>query len=270
MTEIGVIGAGLLGGTLARQIAAAGHRVAVANSRSPSTISDLAGDGVTVGWANEVAASAEILFLVLPYSAIPASAQMLAEFVPPRAIVVDAGNYYPGRDGAVPGLEDENPIPDTAWVAETIGRQVFKAFNSITYTSLTNLRLPKGAPNRVGLPVAGAEGEAKQRLFELVDGIGFDPVDGGTLAQSWRQQPGSPIYCTDLPTVEVKRHLHEAKDEDAAAYRENRRTYDDTTAAGYERIRSLRAQGLTFDAILDAMAEDYEQTMMKVHEAQKK
>ncbi|OHU63611.1 NADPH-dependent F420 reductase [Mycobacteroides chelonae] len=270
MTEIGIIGAGLLGATLARKIAATGHGVTVANSRSPETLSDLAGSGVAVGWANEVAVNAEVLFLVLPYSALTGVARMLAESGPLEALVVDVGNYYPGRDGALLGLTGPNPAPDTVWTSEQFERPMYKAFNSITFQSLNKLGLEKGSPNRIGLPVAGPDGEGKQRVCSLVDEAGFDPVDGGSLAQSWRQQPGSPVYCTDLPGVDVARLLDKATEGDAKTYRANRAKYDDETAVGYEHIRSLRKQGKTLDQIAEQMTEESDQVMSKVHKSQKK
>ncbi|AFU01594.1 MULTISPECIES: NADPH-dependent F420 reductase [Nocardia] len=270
MVKIGVIGAGILGGTLARHLAAVGNTVQVANSHEPESLSDLLVDGMSAGWAADVAATAGILFLALPYSALPTAARSVAEHAGPETIIVDTGNYYPGRDGILPGLGDtDTPEPDTLWLSGLIGRPIFKAFNNITYVSLRDGGRPAGSPQRFGLPIAGPDGTAKHRLSQLVDQAGFDPVDGGTLAQSWRQQPGSPVYATDLPAAALRKHLDAAQPQDPAIYRANRAQFDDVTAAGYDTIRSLREQGLSFDQIIDAMAADTEDAVSKVHDAQK-
>ncbi|WP_280427401.1 NADPH-dependent F420 reductase [Nocardia brasiliensis] len=270
MVKIGVIGAGILGGTLARRLATVGNTVQVANSREPESLSGLLIDGMSAGWAADVAAASEILFLALPYSAVQKAAALIAEHARPETIIVDTGNYYPGRDGVLPGLGDtDTPDPDTVWLAGLIGRPIFKAFNNITYVSIRDGGRAPGAPQRFGLPIAGPDGPGKDRLSQLVDQAGFDPVDGGTLDRSWRQQPGSPVYATDLPAVELRKQLEAAVPQDAAIYRANRAQFDDVTAAGYETIRSLREQGLSFDQVIDAMAVDTEDAVSEVHDAQK-
>ncbi|MGX1778670.1 NAD(P)-binding domain-containing protein [Nocardia brasiliensis] len=119
MVQIGVIGAGILGGTLARRLATVGNTVQVANSREPESLSDLLIDGMSAGWAADVAAASEILFLALPYSAVQKAAALIAEHAGPETIIVDTGNYYPGRDGVLPGLGDtDNPAPDTRGLRE--------------------------------------------------------------------------------------------------------------------------------------------------------
>lgn len=268
MTEIGVIGAGILGGTLARRLAATGHAVQVANSRGPDSLSDVVGDGVAAGWAGAVAATSDVLFLALPYRAFTDVAQLIAERAGEQTILVDTGNYYPGRDGALLGFDDANPEPDTLWLSKLIGRPIYKAFNNITYATIRDGGLPRGASQRIGLPVAGPEGAGKQRLNRLVDELGFDPVDGGTVDESWRQQPGSPVYATDLTATEVQTYLASARTGDAETYRQNRRKFDDVTAAGYDSIHALRAQGLPLDDILDAISVQTKNAVSKVVGAQ--
>ncbi|WP_280465317.1 NADPH-dependent F420 reductase [Nocardia brasiliensis] len=268
MVKIGVIGAGILGGTLARRLATVGNTVQVANSREPESLSDLLIDGMSAGWAADVAAASEILFLALPYSAVQKAATLVAEHAGPETIIVDTGNYYPERDGVLPGLADTD-IPDTVWLSGLIGRPIFKAFNNITYVSLRDGGRAPGSPQRFGLPIAGPDGPAKDRLSQLVDQAGFDPVDGGTLDRSWRQQPGSPVYVTDLLAVELRRQLQAAVPQDAAIYRANRAQFDDVTAAGYKTIRELREQGLSFDQLIDAMAADTEDAVSNVHDVQR-
>ncbi|OHU64941.1 NADPH-dependent F420 reductase [Mycobacteroides chelonae] len=267
MDKVGIIGAGILGGTLARALAKVGYPVSVANSRGPQTLSDIATDGITAGWISDVAQSADILFLALPYSAVAAVAPTVRARAE-QAIIVDTGNYYPGRDGQLPSWDQKNPVPDTLWVSTQLDQPVYKLFNNITYIGLRDGGLPEGDPARIGLPVAGQDGPAKAQLFALVDRLGFDPVDGGTLEQSWRQQPGSPIYATDLPAADIRQLLEGATEHDAKTYRENREKFDEVTAGGYELIHSLRAQGSSLDEIIEAMAAETERAVSQVHDAQ--
>ncbi|MGW4849169.1 NADPH-dependent F420 reductase [Nocardia brasiliensis] len=199
------------------------------------------------------------MFLALPYSAVQKAATLIAEHAGPDTIIVETGNYYPGRDGVLPGLGDTDaPAPDTVSLSGSVRRPVVKAFNNIIYVSIRDGGRAPGSPQRFGLPIAGPDGPAKDRLSQLVDQAGFDPVDGGTLDRSWRQRPGSPVYATDLPAVELRKQLEAAVPQDAAICRANRAQFDDVTAAGYETIRGLRAQGLSFDQVIDAAAADTE------------
>jgi predicted dinucleotide-binding enzyme len=120
-----------------------------------------------------------------------------------KAIIVDAGNYYPSRDGRIADIEEG--LTDSEWVAKIIGHSVIKAFNNITAPSLASKVVPAGAPNRIALSVAGNEEEQKQVVMKLIDEIGFDAIDGGLLSDSWRQQPGEPAYCQDKVESSIKK-----------------------------------------------------------------
>src|SRR5439155_12962100 len=105
------------------------------------------------------------------------------------------------------------------WVAQQIGRPVIKAFNNILASSLREKGLPKGTHGRIALSVAGDSLDAKTAVLRLVDDLGFDPVDGGDLDESWRQQPGTPAYCRDLEAAALRRALAEADRSRIAEYR---------------------------------------------------
>jgi hypothetical protein len=60
------------------------------------------------------------------------------------------------------------------------------------------------------LPVAGDDRRAKAVVIGLIDTLGFDGIDAGSLDESWRQQPGTPVYCTDLDVDGVRRALSQA------------------------------------------------------------
>jgi predicted dinucleotide-binding enzyme len=138
--------------------------------------------------------------------------------VPADVVVVDTGNYYPQqRDGRIDAIEDG--ALESRWVAERLGRPVVKAFNNIYARHLLERGKPKGASGRIALPVAGDDGRAKDVVIRLLDELGFDGVDGGSLDQSWRQQPGTPVYGTDLDADGVERALAQAKPEREEAFR---------------------------------------------------
>src|SRR5712672_1500338 len=111
---------------------------------------------------------------------------------------------------------------DSQWVAQQIGRPVIKAFNNIFAQSLLEKGVPKRTKGRIALSVAGDSPDAKAAVLRLVDDLGFDPVDGGDLDSSWRQQPGTPAYCRDLDSASLRRALAEADRSRIAEYRAER------------------------------------------------
>jgi 8-hydroxy-5-deazaflavin:NADPH oxidoreductase len=201
--EISLIGAGSIGACLARKLKNAGHTVRIANSRGPETLADLAKEvGATAVSVVDVAKQSDVLIISVPMKAIQQFQANLFDGARHDLIVVDTGNYYPMRDGRIEPLE--NGVPETKWVAEQLGRPVVKAFNNISIDSLRNQGRPKGSPERFALPVAGRDQRAKDVVIGLIEEIGFDGVDAGGLDASWRQQPGSAAYCTNLGASRLK------------------------------------------------------------------
>ena len=216
--DIGIIGAGMIGGTLARRLAQLGHQVAIANSRGPQTLRDLASKvGATAVTAHEAARSGEIVVITIPERAVPDLPRDLFAGVPADVVVIDTGNYYPTRDGRIPAIEQGQP--ESAWVAEQLGRPVIKAFNNIYFNSLLDNGRPKGTPDRIALPVAGDPVEARAKVLRLVDELGFDAVDAGGTEESWRQQPGTPCYTRDHNAAHLKAALASADRTQVAEYR---------------------------------------------------
>jgi predicted dinucleotide-binding enzyme len=217
--NIGIIGAGNIGGTLARRLVDLGHQVAMANSRDPETIAALAAEcGATAAWASEAAHGADVVVVTIPEKAVPHLPDNFLKGAADDVVVIDTGNYYPReRDGRIE--EIEAGMTESRWVEEQIGVSVVKAFNGIQSQHLLELGKPQGAPGRIGLPVAGDDTEAKAVVMDLVDALGFDPVDGGGLDDSWRQQPGSPVYGTDLDAAGVRKALAEATPDRSAQWR---------------------------------------------------
>jgi predicted dinucleotide-binding enzyme len=216
--RIGIIGAGNIGGTLTRRLAELGHEVSVANSRGPETLRELAQEtGATAATAADAARDAELVVITIPEKAIPEFDAGLLDARADGAPIVDTGNYYPGRDGRIDAIEAGTP--ESRWVSEQLGHPVIKAFNNIYAEHLLKHGKPAGAPERIALPVAGDDGEAKAVVLRLVDELGFDPVDAGGLDESWRQQPGSPCYAADLDAEALKRALAEASPERPPEFR---------------------------------------------------
>ena len=216
--KIGIIGAGQVGATLAQKYAAQGHSVLLANSRGPETIKDIAREaGATAVPVTEAVKSVEVVIISIPEKNIVLLPEDLFSDVSEAVIVVDTGNYYPARDGSI--REIENGLTDSEWVAQALGRLVIKAFNNIVADSLKNPRVSTGDIERVCLSVAGDDEQAKEVVQTLIEEIGFDTIDAGCLADSWRQQPGTPAYCRDLDTEGLKAALAEAEATKIAHYR---------------------------------------------------
>jgi 8-hydroxy-5-deazaflavin:NADPH oxidoreductase len=217
--RIGIIGAGQIGGTLTRRLSALGHEVRVANSRAPETLADLAAEtGATAVWAADAATDADLVVVSIPQKNVPDLAPGIVAGARPGAPVIETNNYYPRqRDGRIDAIE--NGTPESVWVSEHLGVPVYKVFNGIWWKRLLENGVPAGTEGRIALPVAGADGPAKQQVFELVDQLGFDPVDAGTLEESWRQQPGTPVYGKDYDAEHTRKALAEATAERPADFR---------------------------------------------------
>ena len=217
--KIGIIGAGHIGGTLARHLTKLGHDVSIANSRGPETLRTLAADtGAKPVTVAEAARAGEVVIVSIPQKAIPELPKDLFAGVPADLVVIDTGNYYPElRDGRIGAIEEG--MLDSEWVARHLGRPVVKAFNNMFAQSLLEKGVPKGSPGRIALSAAGDPPEARSAVLRLIDELGFDPVDAGGLAESWRQQPGTPAYCRDLDAASLQRALAEAERSRIADYR---------------------------------------------------
>jgi len=225
--KIGIIGAGMIGGTLARRLVQLGHEVSIANSRGPETLTALASEtGARAVTAAEAARSGEIVVVTMPEKAVNTLPSNLFADVPGEVIVVDTGNYYPARDGSIPPIEMGQP--ESGWVSDRIGRPVIKAFNNIFFKSLLEKGTPRGSEGRVAVPVAGDDADGKAKVMQLIEELGFDAVDAGGLDESWRQQPGTPCYTGDFTAPNLKRALASAERSRVPEYR---RAADDAARA---------------------------------------
>jgi predicted dinucleotide-binding enzyme len=209
MTTIGLIGSGHIGGTLARLAVEHGYEVVVSNSRGPETLVDLVaelGDHARAGTAHEAAEAGDIVVVTVPlvnYRQVP---------VEPLAgkIVIDTNNYYPQRDGNIPELDSEQTTTAELLQAHLPTSKVVKAFNHITSVDLGTVGTPAGTQGRRALAIAGNEADAKATVSSLIGELGFDVVDAGPLAESWRVQRDTPAYITALDADGLRAALAKA------------------------------------------------------------
>jgi 8-hydroxy-5-deazaflavin:NADPH oxidoreductase len=205
--DIGIIGTGNIGGTAARLLVRAGHRVMLANSRGPGSLTGLVrelGANARAGTVEEVARFGQVVLEAIPfgrYRELPAQ-----EFA--GKVVIDASNYYPDRDGHFPELDSDAATSSELIAAHLRGARVVKAFNTMYFKVLGSEGRPRGDPRRLTHLMAGDDAEAKRAVAHLVDQMGFDVVDTGGLAEGGRrQQPGTPAYARPLTAEQVREML---------------------------------------------------------------
>ncbi|MFG1811657.1 NADPH-dependent F420 reductase [Streptomyces sp. NPDC049040] len=193
MATLGLIGSGHIGGALARLAVDADLDVVLSNSRGPETLSDLVselGPRARAATPAEAAAAGDWVVVTIPLRAL--------ETVPREPLVgktvIDTGNYYPQRDGTIPELESHALTSSGLLQRHLSGAHVVKAFNNIFYRHLAELPRPAGAADRTSLPIAGDDLGAKKHAAELISLLGYDVVDYGPLSESWRSEPGTPVY----------------------------------------------------------------------------
>lgn len=214
--NIGIIGAGPIGTNIAKKLVNKGHNVKIADTLGFDNMAgkELSGNPVTI---DDVIINIDSLIISLPSHVMP-SIRTLIDQVDKDVIVVDTSNYYPFRDGKIEDIE--NGMVESLWVSNQIGRSVIKAIsNQLAYT-LENKGTPEGTSGRIAMTVSGDDQSQKQRVMDLVNDLGFDPVDSGSLSESWRQQPGTPAYCTELTKDELIDALKRADKEKAPLLRD--------------------------------------------------
>ncbi len=202
--KIGIIGAGNIGGNAARLFAKAGHRIAIANSRGPETLTDLVneiGGNAKAVTVDEAAKFGEIVFVSIPlgkYQELPAAAFE-------GKIVIDSNNYYPDRDGQINELDSNEKTSSELLAEHLTGARIVKAFNTIWFEHLKtqgNTDLP--IENRRVIFVAGDDSEAKKAVSNLIEEIGFAAYDTGNLREGGKnQEPNTAIYNQTLTVAEA-------------------------------------------------------------------
>jgi predicted dinucleotide-binding enzyme len=199
--KIGIIGAGSIGSTIARRLSRRGHDVVVANSRGPETIAASAlSTGARAVTAAEAAQGVDVLIVSVPMNRNKDIADLVRS-APADALIIDTSNYYPMRDGTMQAFVEGQP--ESIWLSELFGRPVAKAWNAILSQTFNDKATEPGDPHRVAIPVAADDDTHRSLAMSLVEETGFDAVDAGVLADSWRLQPGAPVYCTERTRHEM-------------------------------------------------------------------
>lgn len=216
--RICVIGAGNIGRALAHKLVTTGHSVRIANSRGAETLKSAAEQtGATAVSMREGTHGADVVILSVPFASVPLLRWLLSG-LPPKVLVADTSNYFPNRDGPIVAV-DRGQV-ESLWVSEQIGRPVMKAWNSVLAATLSGKGQPRGMEGRIALSVAGDDPGDKDVVMSLVEDTGFDAVDGGSLGESWRQQPGARAYGTELTADELRNALATADRSRLAAGRD--------------------------------------------------
>ena len=214
MTKIGIIGAGNIGGTLARGLVDRGYDVVISNSRGPESLADFVaqlndsaqGGTVQAGTASDAASFGDVVIVAVPlkaYQDVP---------VAPLAgkIVVDTNNYYWERDGRIASLEEKRATTSGLLQEHLPTSKVAKGFNHIMSADILTDGKPTGDPGRRALATAGDSVEAVEFVTALYAEFGFDTVNVGPLAQSWRVERDQPAYVVSQTRDELVANLARA------------------------------------------------------------
>jgi len=214
--RFGIIGAGSIGSIISKKLVENGQDVKIADARGMEHLEgkDIAGTPVPVENAIK---DIEVLIISLPTKAIPSIRNIINQ-VGEEVIIVDTSNYYPFRDGKIE--EIENGMVESVWVSNQLGRPVIKAFNNLLAYTLENEGTCEDSSGRIAMAVAGNDPAQKQVVMGIVYELGFEAIDSGSLSDSWRQQPGTPAYCTELTKDELTKALKKANKEKAPLLRD--------------------------------------------------
>lgn len=211
--KIGIIGSGNIGGNLGLHLAQAGNEVFF-SSRHPEELQDLvqqAGEHARAGTVQEAAQFGELIVLATPFGKIPEVAQEAGPLA--GKIIIDTTNPYENRDGEIAAKVNQNPdLRASEYTAQHFPEaHVVKAFNTIYYVNLRDKAFqPEGY--RMAVPYAGDDAQAKKVVAQLLEDMGFDGVDIGSLSQSDVMEPDGILYTRVLQTEEIKRLLEEERE----------------------------------------------------------
>jgi predicted dinucleotide-binding enzyme len=199
--KIATIGAGREGGALGTLFAKLGHPV-MFSSRHPEELKALvaaAGPTARAGTTAEAVAFGEVIFLVVPYTAVEQIGKDFGPTLATKPLILDVSNPIPARDGQEivtqvaaqggPGLVTKKLLR---------GARVVRAFNALNYATLEQNAHRPGEP--VGVPIAGDDPKAIDLASRLIKETGFEPVLIGGLAKGKYLVPGTPLAGVHTPT----------------------------------------------------------------------
>jgi len=214
--RFGIIGAGPIALSISKKLVNNNHDVKIADARG---IERLEGKPLyaTPVKVEDVVSNIDILIVSIPLHALP-SIRKIIEKMEDDVILVDTSNYYPQMGVKID--EIENGMVESVWVTKQLGRSIIKAFNNLLAYTLEHEGTPEGSRRRIAAAVAGDDPQQKKTIMSIINELGFDTVDGGYLTESWRQQPGTPAYCTELTKEELTDALQKANKEKAPILRD--------------------------------------------------
>lgn len=214
--RFGIIGAGPIGSNMAKKLVEKGHDVKIADARGIERLEGkkLIGEPVIV---EDVVKNIDVLITSIPFHALP-SLRHIIDKVGKEVVIVDTSNYYPQISQKIE--EVENGMVESVWVSNHLGRPIIKAFNNLLAYTLEHHGTPEGTVGRIAIAIAGDDLSHKQKIMGVANDLGFDSVDSGSLSDSWRQQPGTPAYCTELTKEELTIALTKANKEKASFLRD--------------------------------------------------
>ncbi len=205
--KLGIVGAGYIGRAVARLAVAHGHEVMISNSRHPRTLaSAMVALRCNIGFAAEAAQFGELTLLAVPFFAV----HDLDPATFADKVVMDACNYYPGRDEAVQALDQGSTTTSEIVQRQLYTAKIVKAWNAILERDIEPDAAPAGKPGRRALPIAGEDADAKRRVTAFFDDLGYDIVDAGPLAEGWRFERAQPAYCVKLDRAGLEAALASA------------------------------------------------------------
>ena len=193
MTMVGIIGAGEVGGTIARAAIANGYRIVIANSRAPETLAGLIaelGPSARAAWAADAAAAGDFAVVAVPLKLVN---DMPVEELAGK-IVLDTNNYMPWRDGSFAVVDAGEKTVHELRQEQLPTSKVAKAFTHVQAPRLLRQARPAGAPDRLALAVSSDHPDAVELVTRLYDQFGFDTVDNSPLSESWRSAPNTPMW----------------------------------------------------------------------------
>ncbi|MFB8374700.1 NADPH-dependent F420 reductase [Paenibacillus taichungensis] len=227
--RFGIIGAGPIALSISKKLVNNNHDVKIADARDIERLKGKTLNAIPVV-VEDVVTNIDVLIVSIPLHALP-TIRSVVEKAADEVIIVDTSNYYPQMGVKID--EIENGMVESVWVTQQLGRPIIKAFNNLLAYTLEHEGTPEGSSRRIAAAIAGDDHKQKQTIMSIVSELGFDTVDSGSLNDSWRQQPGTPAYCTELTKEELSEALQKANKEQAPILRNKVIDKLTTVSGGY-------------------------------------
>jgi predicted dinucleotide-binding enzyme len=200
--RLGIVGAGKAGTAFARAAVAGGYDVGISGSGPAGRIElivDVLAPGSRALTTDDVVAFADIIVMAIPMH----RHRTLRRDLFAGKILIDAMNYWDEIDGL------DSPFAAAAAGTSVLVQEWFssarvvKSLNHLGYFKFEKSRRPRGAPDRIAMAAAGDDRPAVATVLDLIDRLGFDPVDAGNLAAGLSLEPGGPVFGAGHTAVEL-------------------------------------------------------------------